>query len=107
MATRCCSGLNAGSMKPYSSYRITGSARMNAKISVTPIVVVNGSPIPSVTGLSPSGARESPAIALSSAGHGASDARARAAEAPLPGRSSAPTTTCSWVATTRALCWTV
>ena len=34
---------------------MTGSARMNAKISAMPTVVVNGSPIPSVTGLSPCG----------------------------------------------------
>ena len=37
---------------------MTGSARMKANSSATPIVVVNGSPIPSVTGLLPSGAFE-------------------------------------------------
>jgi len=40
-----------------------GSARMNAKISATPSVAVNGSPMQSVTGLSPSGGLESDATA--------------------------------------------
>ena len=39
--------------------RITGSDRISAKISVTVMVVVNGSPMPSVTGLSPVGGAES------------------------------------------------
>src|ERR1700722_18556333 len=80
---------------------------MNAKISATPIVVVNGSPIPSVTGLLPSGAFERRAIALCNCGLTAASALRVAGVAPLPGRSSVPTTLCSCVATVRALCCTV
>jgi hypothetical protein len=101
----CWLGLNAGNKKPYSWKRMIGNARMNAKISA--IVVVNGSPIPSVTGLLPSGALERPLIALSSCGLEPASAARVAEETPLPGRSSAPVTAFSWVATTRALCCTV
>ena len=52
-ATRRCSGLNAGSRKPYASYSRIGNDRISAKINETASVVVNGSPIPSVTGLLP------------------------------------------------------
>ncbi len=76
LATFCWVGLKAGSKKPYSWNRMIGSARMNAKISAMPIVVVNGSPMPSVTGLLPSGALERLLIVLSSCG---ADARKRGA----------------------------
>ena len=84
-----------------------GSARMKAKISAMPIVVVNGSPIPSVTGLLPSGALDRLLIALSSCGATGASAARVAGDAPLPGRCRAPTTVCSCVATTRELCCTV
>ena len=45
--------------KPYACNSSTGNDRISAKISVTVTVVVNGSPIPSVTGRSPCGGTDS------------------------------------------------
>lgn len=84
-----------------------GSARISAKIRAMPIVVVKGSPIPSVTGLFPSGAAESRLIARCSWGWTLLSDDLAAAETPLPGRCRVVTTDCSSLATVRALCCTV
>ena len=76
-------------------------------MNATPTVVVNGSPMPSVTGLSPEGAcgqpRDRPVRAP--ARHAASALRV-SGETPLPGRASAAMTLCSCTATVRVLCCT-
>ena len=85
-------GLNAGSTNPYSSNRITGREITSANSNVTVIVVVKGSPIPSVTGLLPSGVRGTLATAARRLGISAASAARVAAGRPLRGALSASTT---------------
>ena len=80
---------------------------MKANIRATPIVVLKGSPIPSVTGLSPLGGAESRAMSPRRCGVTPCKEARVAALAPLPGRSKAATTMASWPATSRAFCCTV
>ena len=59
-ATASCSGTERRQQEAVELVQITGSASTSANISATPIVVLNGSPMPSVTGFSPLGAEGEP-----------------------------------------------
>ena len=76
-------------------------------MSETPTVVVNGSPMPSVTGFSPCGVTARRVTSLLSVGLTRPSAARVDALAPLPGWRSALVTVCSASATERVLCWTV
>ena len=97
-------GLNAGSTNPYSSNRMTGREITSAKNSDTVIVVVNGSPIPSVTGLLPSGIGDL-GDGRAQAGISAASAARVAAGRPLLGALSASTIASVLRAIFNTPCW--
>ena len=88
---------------PYNCQSSSGSARIRAKIRLTVTVVVNGSPIPSVTGRLPRGGSESRAMSLLRLRCTRLNGPATAGVSRCSA-SSTPATVRSWVAVSRALC---